>query len=578
MAPLSSSRSENGLAQETATSDGLLTLHYTARAGLLSELSRQTYDSLYKAIREAILNGIDAGATKIHIDLGLDPDEDEIVLADDGEGMDLEGLRRSFMSLGGSAKYKDAAKFGRIGIGSLALLTYAREGIIETKRSSDAEVVEAHLFHPQALDREQRSQRLEDFAAGQVSTRVYAGDPDDHFTRIRLVGLAPEAKLVIREPTEFYALVDQMRRVLPLPLGNSRLVDSLEKEDPDLVQLLRAHTDQWSVPITVSSPIHEDLALHKRTYGDDSNEEWAGRIQPLHRKLRIIKPGERREFVVAGFLVNQRRSSPTWSGLTARVQNVAVEEHTFFGVETDPGFRKYITGEVFLLGEVDVDHLININRTSFNSESRDYQTTQRFVGEEVEHFKRHQVALGQRRKVEVRRVLEDYRVMVEEVERLAHWVDHVMQLVRSGDGLPSSKNGSLSRAALDGIKERISTLGARMLIDDETTPSAGYRIERPADSDRLTVRTAERLASPSVEVGTKVYALAMRRGKPNGPAVIVKNRPREIIFNTGHPAIGKDCTGHQASQVLALEMSYLFAETGDADRLYELMLGFFSNR
>jgi hypothetical protein len=576
--PPTSSNPDAEFAQEGASDEGLLTLHYTARAGLLSELSRQTYDSLYKAIREAILNGIDAGATAIHVDLGLDPDEDELVLADDGEGMDLDGLRRSFMSLGGSAKYQDAAKFGRIGIGSLALLTYAREGIIETKRSSDARVVEAHLFHPQALDREQRSQRLEDFAAGQVSTRPYAGDSEDHFTRIRLVGLAPEVKLVVREPTEFYSLVDQMRRVLPLPLGDSRLVDSLEKEDPDLVQLLRAHAGEWSVPITVSSPIHEDLKLHKRTFGDDTNEEWAGRIQPLHRKLRIIKPGERRELVVAGFLINQRRANPTWSGLTARVQNVAVEEHTFFGVETDPGFRKYITGEVFLLGEVDVDHLININRTSFNRESRDYQTTQRFVGEEIEYFKRHQVALGQRRKVEVRRVLEDYRLMVEELERLARWVDHVMQLVGSSDGLPSSKNGSLNRVPLDGIKERVSTLGARMVIDDETTPSGGYRIERPADADRLTVRIADRLATPSTEVGRKRYVLSLRRGKPNGPAVIVKNRPREIVFNTGHPAVGKECTGHRASQVLALELSYLIAEAGDADRLYELMLGFFSNR
>src|SRR3954466_1691975 len=107
-------------------------LHYTARAGLLSELSRQTYDSLYKALREAILNGIDADASKIRIDFGLDVDEDEIVVSDDGEGMDLEGLRRSFMSLGGSGKFNDAEKFGRIGIGSLALLTYAREGIVET--------------------------------------------------------------------------------------------------------------------------------------------------------------------------------------------------------------------------------------------------------------------------------------------------------------------------------------------------------------------------------------------------------------------------------------------------------------
>jgi hypothetical protein len=60
--------------------------------------------------------------------------------------------------------------------------------------------------------------------------------------------------------------------------------------------------------------------------------------------------------------------------------------------------------------------------------------------------------------------------------------------------------------------------------------------------------------------------------------VIVKNRPREIVFNTGHPAVGEKCTGRQASQVLALELSYLLAEAGDAGGLYELMLGFISGR
>src|SRR3954447_22086334 len=126
-------------------------LHYTARAGLLAELSRQTYDSLYKALREAILNGIDAGATRVQLDFGRDVAGDELMVADDGEGMDLEGLRQSFMSLGGSAKYNDATKFGRIGIGSLALLTYAQEAIVETTRAGSTNVVEAHLFHPQTL-------------------------------------------------------------------------------------------------------------------------------------------------------------------------------------------------------------------------------------------------------------------------------------------------------------------------------------------------------------------------------------------------------------------------------------------
>ena len=125
-----------------------------------------------------------------------------------------------------------------------------------------------------------------------------------------------------------------------------------------------------------------------------------------------------------------------------------------------------------------------------------------------------------------------------------------------------SKNGSLSSAPKDGIRDRVKALGARLVIDKKRTSTSGYLIERPANADRLTVRIAERLARPYAEVRGKRYQLSFRRGRPSGPAVIVKNRPREIVFNTGHPAVGEECTDRQASQVLALELAFLLSNEG----------------
>lgn len=551
-------------------------LHYTARAGLLAELSRQTYDSLYKALREAILNGIDAGATHVRLDFGRDVEGDELMLADDGEGMDLDGLRRSFMSLGGSAKYNDATKFGRIGIGSLALLTYAKEAVVETKRAGDLKLVEAHLFHPQTLDRDQRAQALDEFPAGLASERRYGGPAEDHFTRIRLKGLTSEVRAAVDDPTAFYDLLDQLRRVLPLPLHESRLLDALEEQDPDLVSLLREHTREWSVPVHVSSALHEDLELTRRTFGDGTNEVWSGRIHPIRKTLRVVRPGERREIVVAGFLVNQQRAVPAWSGLTARVQNVAVEERTFFEVESDPGFRKYITGELFLLGDVDTDRVININRTSFNRESHDYGLVQRFVASEIESFKRQKVAQPQRQKVDLRRALENYRQLLSKVEEV---VAHADQALRGSDkaGLPSSKNGSLSKAEPVDLETQLQAHGAETRVSDDGVPSAGYRIDRPENGDGLRVFIAPSLAVPTVEAGGACYALSFRRGRPVGPAVIVKNRPREIVFNTGHPAIGEDFSSSRAPLALALELSYLLPREEGVEGLYDQVLGFISS-
>src|SRR4029077_17694308 len=256
---------------------------------------------------------------------------------------------------------------------------------------------------------------LDEFPAGLASERSYDGPAEDHFTRIRLKGLTSEVRAAVDDPTAFYDLLDQLRRVLPLPLHESRLLDALEQQHPDLVNLLREHTREWSVPVRISSALHEDLELTRRSYGDGTGEVWSGRIHPILKTLRVVRPGERREVIVAGFLVNQQRAVPAWSGLTARVQNVAVEERTFFDVDSDPGFRKYITGELFLLGDVDTDRVININRTSFNRESHDYGLVQRFVASEIESFKRQEVAQPQRQKKDLRRALDVYRQLLTKV-------------------------------------------------------------------------------------------------------------------------------------------------------------------
>ena len=65
--------SDESVPQET----GVVDLRYVARAGLLPELSAQTYDSLYKALREAVLNSADAAATLVQVDMsGIQSERD----------------------------------------------------------------------------------------------------------------------------------------------------------------------------------------------------------------------------------------------------------------------------------------------------------------------------------------------------------------------------------------------------------------------------------------------------------------------------------------------------------------------
>src|SRR5437899_1075785 len=112
-------------AADPAEIGGRVALRYVARAGLLPELSRQTYDSFYKALREAILNSLDAEADRVELDFSRVGSDGVLTIVDDGFGMSLRDFCEQFMSLGGSAKFGDGQRFGRIGIGSLALLQYA---------------------------------------------------------------------------------------------------------------------------------------------------------------------------------------------------------------------------------------------------------------------------------------------------------------------------------------------------------------------------------------------------------------------------------------------------------------------
>lgn len=538
-----------------------LPLHYRARAGLLSELGRQTYDSLYKALREALLNGMDAGASELCLDFGSE-EENTLTVYDDGCGMSIDDLKRSFMSLGGSAKFSDATKFGRIGIGSLALLTYAREARIETKRANSTVLVEAELFHPGSLDLSERQQELEDFSAGVVGEHTYPGNRDDHFTRITLRGLLPEMAVVCSDPTSFFALLNQLRRVLPLPVGESRLLKALGSTDPDVADLLDEYCTRWSIPLRIRSVFQPDLFLTRRTFGDDADEMWSGRIVPLNKVIRRVEPGRRREILVAGYMVNQRKAIPHWSGLTARVQNVAVEEQTFFDVQSDPGFRKYIGGEVFLMGDLDIDRLINIDRTSFNHESGDYGAIQRFMQEQIEGFKKAHVSQPQRAKVTVRRKVDSYVRLLAEIGKVAAQAGSL--LARAGiSALPSSNNGSLSYASPIDFRSMLEPYVETFVVD-ENLGTKSFEISQPEGSTGLHLAVIPALLEPCVEVGGVQYRVTFRDGRPSGPPVLVKNRPREIVFNVGHPAVGDDSDASKAALALAIELAYILPREEDA--------------
>jgi hypothetical protein len=322
--------------------------------------------------------------------------------------------------------------------------------------------------------------------------------------------------------------------------------------------------------VYVHSGWERNVELRRRSFGDDGAglEDWNGPPVPLLKRLRLPGDGIPREITIAGFLLSQKRARAEWTGLTARVQNVAVEEHSFFDVTSDPGFRKYISGEVWLLGEIDRERLINIDRSSFNRECVDYQAIQRVMSRAIVEFKAQGVQRPQRQKVAVRRVLENHVRSLQAIGKVAN------RAADSHDGrLPSSET---KRSLKDrhGIRDALEQLHAEIIFDEaRSATDLRYELDLSDDGLHVQVTVGSALLEPSVAVGDYEYRVEYSAGSDDGPPVVVRNRPRAIIFNTDHPVYASGDPARKFEMSLALELAYLF-DNSDAAAVYEQMLGF----
>ena len=229
------------------------------------------------------------------------------------------------------------------------------------------------------------------------------------------------------------------------------------------------------------------------------------------RPLRVASEGAAREITIAGFLLSQKRARAEWTGLTARVQNVAVEEHSFFDVTSDPGFRKYISGEVWLLGEIDRERLINIDRSSFNRECADYQVVQRVMARAIVEFKAQGVQRPQRQKVAVRRVLEDTSVPFKAIESVAN------RAAEGNDGRLPSSDGSRMPKRRHGIRQALEALDTEIVIDHNRV-DLSYGLDLSDDGLRVRVTVSPIMLDPAIPVagvshtrcGMRMVALTIR--------------------------------------------------------------------
>ena len=188
---------------------------------LLDILSRGLYSDAKDALREYVQNGVDAEAKHILITV----DGSQVVVRDDGAGMDDEGIRaaRRF----GMSDKSPQEMVGYRGIGIYSAFGICEEMSITSRREGMSHLV-GWRFQFGAMRRLLESDKASDVRQGiglpdllreytELFTEPYYGNTDDHFTVVELDGIDEEYRAQLNDAAE---VNNYLLRTIPVAFGS----------------------------------------------------------------------------------------------------------------------------------------------------------------------------------------------------------------------------------------------------------------------------------------------------------------------------------------------------------------------
>ena len=406
---------------------------------IVNLLSRSTYESFPRVLRELVSNSYDADATKVTVTISLNSNEIQVV--DNGNGMSPQQFEY-FLTIAGSSRspklsprYK-RERIGQFGVGFLAAFPFCNEMVVETISVSSGTVISATIPCSEYLVRQQPGDEsnlepVDDINVSIVETQ----DPrkyEDHYTSISLKGLTQLAMQYF-DVTPSSVIKNSVRDKSAMERLKWDLQDTLVLDYPDKSKIAAA-LKQPNVGMEV---FLNDVRLFRN--------EPPGQIM----KTNVIE--------IDGLSVRYVITSP-WKpvhptelrGLRIRVNNVGVGARETFGLAVQGGGLPRLA---WLSGDVYIDkgarEYLALNREGFTNAP---------VIVELNDI--------------LRAALRDVNVSLTDT-------DTVLKEVESGLGM-SVEGGGPRRKSLVGSK--------RELVEDKVgqLEKAGFKVERIASSDHAT--------------------------------------------------------------------------------------------
>lgn len=160
--------------------------HMTISLNTLRHLGENLYKNIPKAVSEAVANSWDAEAEEVRIE--LDTENQEVIIADDGNGMSKDDINRKLLTVGyrkrdnyGDKSNEKERKFmGRKGIGKLALFSLAKEVTIFTKKDGcEPQGLRIDIEEIEELIENENPNKEKPYTPDDVRTEFEDNFPDD---------------------------------------------------------------------------------------------------------------------------------------------------------------------------------------------------------------------------------------------------------------------------------------------------------------------------------------------------------------------------------------------------------------
>jgi len=379
---------------------------------ILRLLSEGIYSSPANSIKELISNAFDADATKVEIRF----DENELIVKDDGLGMDYADFDEDFTYISRSRKREKGSLtkvykrpiIGFIGIGFISVSELCDELTITSAKADSELMFEARIDFSfsrrrEALERE--FYEVSRFELTNFRKKDKGVDPRDHFTQIRMTKLRPYFREMLTDKKPFGSkpmAIDSIMKYLQengvksltnlgtywqtlleiayispvVYLPNSPVEDISEKE-PTLGAVRRTlEAFNFAVVfdgIELKKPIHFPLATSLTTY------ERHYMVHPF----KVSSEVDGRNLAFTGYIYSQHGSiyPKEYNGIIIRIRNVAIgkPDGTLLSYPflTNLVFRHWIFGEIYV--ESGLEEAMNIDRSSFKFTHPHYLHLQKFV-------------------------------------------------------------------------------------------------------------------------------------------------------------------------------------------------------